>query len=112
MAQNFRRLMLTGVGTAVADVPDGADFTHYNTIVGINLANTTDNMILADAYVTDSTPNPDTNHYIVKNAAIPAGSSIHIGGKFVVQSGDRLYFKSDTASSLDVIVSYVQEIST
>ena len=108
MAQNFRRLMLTGVGTAVADLPDGSDFSHYNTIVGINLSNTTDNLILGDAYIYDGT----NSHYIVKNASIPSGSSIHVGGKFVVQSGDRLYFKSDTASSLDVIVSFVQEIST
>jgi len=108
MAQNFRRLMLTGVGTSVADLPDGSDFSHYNTIVGINLSNTTDNLILGDVYLSDGT----NNHYIVKNASIPSGSSIHIGGKFVVQSGDRLYFKSDTASSLDVIVSFVQEIST
>lgn len=112
MAQNFRRLLLAGVGTTVADMPDGADFQHYNTVVGINLSNTTDNMILADVYVTDSTPTPDVTVYIVKKAAIPAGSSIHIGGKFVLQSGDRLNFKSDTATSLDVIVSYVQEIST
>ena len=108
MAQNFRRLMLNGVGTAVADLPDGSNFAHYNTIVGINLSNTTGNMILADAYVSDGT----NNHYIVKEASIPSGSAIHVGGKFVVQSGDRLYFKSDTASSLDVIVSFVQEIST
>ena len=108
MAQNFRRLLLKDVGTAVADLPDGSNFAHYNTVVGINLSNTTDNMILADAYLSDGT----NNHYIVKGASVPAGSSIHIGGKFVVASGDRLYFKSDTATSLDVIVSYVQEIST
>ena len=108
MAQNFRRLLLKDVGTAVADLPDGSNFAHYNTVVGINLSNTTDNMILADAYLSDGT----NNHYIVKEASIPSGSAIHIGGKFVVASGDRLYFKSDTASSLDVIVSYVQEIST
>ena len=108
MAQNFRRLMLKDVGTTAADLPDGSNFTHYSTIIGINLANTTDNQITADAYISDGT----NDHYIVEKAVIPAGSALHIGGKFVVQSGDRCYFKSSVASSLDVIMSYVQEIST
>ena len=34
------------------------------------------------------------------------------GAKIVVQSGDRLYVKSDTASSLDAWVSVVDAIST
>jgi hypothetical protein len=34
------------------------------------------------------------------------------GAKFVVQSGDRIYVQSDTASSLDVWVSTVDAIST
>lgn len=108
MAQNFRRLMLKDVGTTAADAPDGSNFAHYNTIVGINLSNTTDNMILGDAYISDGT----YDYYIVKGVSIPAGSSVHIGGKFVVASGDRCYFKSDTATSMDVMISYVQEIST
>lgn len=108
MAQNFRRLMLKDVGTTAADLPDGANFSHYNTIIGINLSNTTDNQILADAYISDGS----NDHYIVKEAVIPAGSSLHIAGKFVVASGDRCYFKSSAATSLDVIMSFVQEIST
>ena len=109
MAQNFRRLLLRNVGTAAADLPDGSNFpTGFHTVVGINLSNTSDNMILADVYLNDGS----NDHYIVKEASIPSGSSINIDGKFVVASGDRLWFKSDTNSTLDVIVSYVQEIST
>jgi hypothetical protein len=34
------------------------------------------------------------------------------GAKFVVQSGDRLYIVSDTASSIDAVVSAVDDISS
>ena len=113
MAQNFKRLMLSGVGTAAADLPDGSDFpTGFHTIIGINLANTTDNLILGSVYIEDSSTTPNTQSYIVKKAAIPSGASISISGKYVVTGDDRLYFESDTAASMDVIVSYVQEIST
>ena len=105
--------MLSGVGTAAADLPDGSDFpTGFHTIIGINLANTTDNLILGSVYIEDSSTTPNTQSYIVKKAAIPSGASISISGKYVVTGDDRLYFESDTAASMDVIVSYVQEIST
>ena len=39
MAQNFRRYTLSQVGTVAADIPDGANFDTYDTIVGIMLAN-------------------------------------------------------------------------
>lgn len=54
-------------------------------------------------------------HFIIKNAPIPSGSSLQVldgGAKMVVQNGDRLFVKSDTASSLDAWVSVVDAIST
>jgi hypothetical protein len=53
--------------------------------------------------------------YIVKNVSIPQGSSIELidgGAKVVLQSGDVLKAKSDTANSLNVWVSYIDSIST
>ena len=53
--------------------------------------------------------------YLVKDAPIPTGGALQVldgGAKIVVQSGDRLYVKSDTASSLDAWVSVVDAIST
>ena len=54
-------------------------------------------------------------HYIIKDAPIPAGSALQLldgGAKMVVQNGDRMFFQSSTASSLDVWVSRVDSIST
>ena len=54
-------------------------------------------------------------HYIIKDAPIPAGSALQLldgGAKMVVQNGDRMFFQSSTASSLDVWLSRVDTIST
>ncbi len=111
MAQNFRRYTLQGVGTVAADIPDGANFDSYDTLVGIHMTNTSSNAILVDCYINDGT----NNVYLVKNAPIATGGALQVldgGAKIVVQSGDRLYVKSDTASSLDCWVSAVDAISS
>ena len=53
--------------------------------------------------------------HLIKDAPIPAGSALQIldgGAKVVMQSGDALKVKSNTASSADVWVSVVDAIST
>lgn len=111
MAQNFRRYLERNIGATAVDIPDGANFDTYDTIVGINLANVAATSISASVYITNSS----LNYYIIKNVTIPVGSSLQVldgGAKFVVQSGDRLFIISDTASSIDAIVSVVDDIST
>jgi len=111
MAQNFRRYIERAIGTSATDIPDGANFDSYDTIVGINLANIVAQQILVSVYISNS----GNNYYLIKDAPIPAGSSLQLldgGAKFVVQSGDKLNIVSDTASSLDVIVSAVDDISS
>jgi len=110
MAQNFRRYIERAIGTSATDIPDGANFDSYDTIVGINLANIVAQQILVSVYIS----NGGNNYYLIKDAPIPAGSSLQLldgGAKFVVQSGDRLNIVSDTASSVDVVVSAVDAIS-
>jgi hypothetical protein len=108
MAQNFRRYTSNAVGTSAATL-----FTanSYDTVVGISVANITSSAINVDVYINDSS----NDIYLVKDAPIPAGSSLQVldgGAKFVVQSGDALKVVSDTASSADVWVSAVDDIST
>ena len=111
MAQNFRRYIERAIGTSATDIPDGANFDPYDTIVGINLADIVAQQILVSVYIS----NGGNNYYLIKDAPIPAGSSLQLldgGAKFVVQSGDRLNIVSDTASSVDVVVSAVDDISS
>ena len=111
MAQNFRRYTLNNVGTVAQVIPDGSNFDTYDAIVGISLSNVAVTAINVSCYINDGTD----DIYLVKDAPIPVGGSLQVldgGAKFVVQSGDRLYVVSDTASSLDVWVSAVDAIST
>ena len=108
MAQNFRRYSSNNVGTSPATV-----FTanSYDTVIGISLSNITASSIAVDCYINDGA----NDIYLVKGAPIPSGSSLQVvdgGAKFVVESGDALKVVSDTASSLDVWVSTVDDIST
>jgi hypothetical protein len=67
--------------------------------------------VIASVYINDGS----NDIYLVKDAPIPAGSALQVldgGAKFVVQSGDALKVISDTASSLDVWVSAVDDISS
>ena len=108
MAQNFRRYTSKSVGTSAATL-----FTanSYDTIVGIYVANTNGSSVIASVYINDGT----NDIYLIKSAPIPSGSALQVldsGSKVVVQSGDVLKVVSDTASSLDVWVSAVDDISS
>mgnify|MGYP001396863395 FL=1 len=108
MAQNFRRYTSNNVGTSAATV-----FTadSYDTIVGISVANIAASTINVDVYINDGS----NDIYLIKGAPIVQGGMLQIidgGSRFVVQNGDALKVKSDTASSADVWVSAVDAIST
>ena len=111
MAQDFKRYTERNLGTAAVDIPDGANFTTNDALVGIHIANVLPSAsITIDVYIA----NGGNNTYLVKGAPIPQGSALQLldgGAKVVVQNGDRLYVKSDTASSADVWVSVVAAIS-
>ena len=110
MAQNFRQYKERNIGTTAVDLPDGSNFDSFDCIVGIRLANVSAQSITVDAYIQSG----GNNFYIIKNAPIPSGSSLELidgGAKIVAVNGDRLYIKSNVASSLDAIVSVVDAIS-
>lgn len=110
MAQNFRQYKERNIGTSAVDIPDGANFDSFDCIVGIRLANVHTQSITVDVYIKNT-----NDYYLIKNAPIPSGSSLELidgGAKVVCVSGDRLYIKSNVASSLDAIVSVVDAIST
>ena len=117
MAQNFRRFFINAVGTVAQDIPDASNFpTGYHTIISIRLANVTGNMVKASVYIDTNSADASAanNISLISEAPIPAGSSLELidgGSKVVVQTGDRLWVTSDTAASIEVHCSIVQEIS-
>jgi len=48
---------------------------------------------------------------LIRNAPVPAGSSLEIisGNKVIMESSDILRARSDTASALDIAVSYLEQ---
>lgn len=107
MANTFKSFTDTGIGTSVATaytVPSGT----VAVVIGLNVANITGNQVNVDLIV-DKASGDDV--FLVKNIPIPNGASFEFnaGNKFVLQTGDALKVQSDTASSVDVIVSVLEQ---
>ena len=49
--------------------------------------------------------------YLLRNAPVPAGSSLEIisGSKIIMESSDVLRVRTDTGSAIDVAVSYLEQ---
>ena len=113
MATNtFKRKFSSSVGTTATAIADyQVQVNVQTTVIGLACANTTGSTISADAYL--EAPNGDTV-YLIKGAPVPSGGSlVIIGGdqKVVMETGDKVKVVSDTASSLDVVMS-ILEIDT
>ena len=122
MANDFKRFAKPSVGTstgasadAVYTVPAGAGSTALESIViGITLANKTSTGVTASVFLDNEDGSNDV--FIVKDATIPAGSSLEVmsGNKLVLQgdgtNNDVLKMTSSTASAADGIVSVLEDV--
>ena len=111
MAQNFRNSLTRETGTSPVDILPEALVDSYDAVVGIRLVNIASAAINVDVYIVRSA----TNYYLIKSAPIPLGGSLELidgGAKFVLHDNDKIMAVSNTATSLDAIVSYVDAIST
>ena len=107
MANTFKNRTLRAVGTSPVDVGAVVAASTQTTLFGMTLANITSGVINVTATVNDGT---NTTH-IVKDAPIPTGGSlILLGGdqKVVLMTGDKVIVTSNTASSVDVIMSFLE----
>ena len=122
MAQDFERAVAKDSNTDI-DIGTTAravyDCNSDDAIVGIRMANVITSQITVSCFVRTDAANPgsgnDLDVYLIKNAPIPAGSSLELidgGSKMVLQNGDILKVKSNTADSLNCWVSFVDSIST
>ena len=107
MANTFKNRTLRAVGTSPVDVGAVVAGSTETTLIGMTLANITSGVINVTATLNDGT---NTTH-IVKDAPIPTGGSlILLGGdqKVVLMTGDKIIITSNTASSCDVIMSFLE----
>jgi|TARA_B100000902_G_scaffold152322_1_gene148878 hypothetical protein len=107
MAQNFRNNLQSAVGTSEVTLVTGSDF---DAVIGIRLCNILTTTIEVDVYIVNS-----GNKYLAKDVVIPPNSAIELiqgGAKIVLKNGDVLKAVSNTASSVDIVTSFINQISS
>jgi len=110
MANQFKKTMTTNVGTTPVDVYTTGPSTRA-TVIGINIANTTNGTILVSIKFTDDN---STQGFIVKDVAIAKNTSLAaMGGdqKLVMEPNNSIVVVSNTANSADVILSALEIIT-
>ena len=104
MANTFTRKVQRSIGTSLTAIGSYTVAADTDvTVIGLTVANTSAGQVLVDATLNDGS----NDTYIVKNAPVPAGSSlVIIGGdqKVVLTTNDSIKVKSDTAGSVDAVM--------
>ena len=101
MANVFGRSTGVAVGTGVTTLYTCPADTS-TTLIGITVCNVTASDVIEVAATA-------VGAHVVKNFAIQPGEAISaLEGKIVLTPGDTVTIESDTASSADVIVSYLE----
>ena len=122
MANDFKRFTKPDVGTstgasadAVYTVPAGSGSSALESIViGITLANKSSTGITASVFLDNYDATNDV--YIIKDATIPAGTSLEVmsGNKIVAMNngttGDVLRVSSSDSSSLDATITVLEDV--
>ena len=110
MANTFK--LNTKAGGAVAA---NTDITVYTVpastttiLIGLTISNKVTNSITVDVKLESSTSG-NANVNIGQNLPIPSGSSLDaLAGKIVMNTGDILKVQSDTANSVDIVLSIME----
>ena len=107
MANTFKNRTLRAVGTTPVDVGAAVAASTQTTLIGMTISNIVSSVISVTVTLNDGS---NTTH-IVKDAPIPTGGSLLVCGgdqKIVLMTGDKLIVTSNTASSADVITSFLE----
>ena len=108
MANSFKRKTSAGIGTSYTPidsytVPASTEVT----VIGLTVSNVTASPVNATVSLFDGA----SYFSIVTDGPVPAGGSLVVVGgdqKLVMETGDDMRVKSDTASSLDVVMSILE----
>jgi len=120
MANTFRMTNETNVSTTIEPLYTVPSST-TTIILGIMMSNTSTGTIKGSVQLVSTSAvgsgvsnsgasNANESTYMIKDAPINNSSSLEImaGNKIVMQAGDILKAKSDTATGLDIIISYME----
>ena len=120
MANTFRMTNETNVSTTIEPLYTVPSST-TTIILGIMMSNTSTGTIKGSVQLVSTSAvgsgvsnsgasNANESTYMIKDAPINNSSSLEImaGNKIVMQVGDILKAQSDTATGLDIIISYME----
>ena len=110
MANTFKSVTSGSIGTTLVTVYTCPASTTA-IVLGASMANTSTNPIGGSIKLAKNGSSAgQVVVFVVKAAPVPAGSSIEVmsGNKVVMEASDVLQFQSDTATSLDSIVSVLE----
>ena len=108
MAQDFRNVLVRTIGTGDTTLLAAGN---YDAVIGIRCCNILTSTIAVDVKIAKG----GADYFLAKGVSIPPNSAIELiqgGAKIVLDSTNTLEAVSDTASSLDVAVSYIDTISS
>ena len=121
MANDFKRFTIADVNTstgasasAVYTVPSTGSVAMESIVIGITLANKSASGVTASVFLDNFSGSNDV--FIVKDASIPAGSSLEVmaGNKLVVQgngtTNDVVRVSASASSSVDATVSVLEDV--
>jgi len=101
MANTFKNYTGASIGTSPSTVYTVPAST-TSVIIGLNLANRTASSVTVDVQLGST--------YIVKAAPVPSGSALSVlDGKIIAETTETIVVTSDTASSIDAIVSVLEQ---
>ena len=101
MANTFKNYTGASIGTSPSTVYTVPASTTA-VIIGLNLANRTGSSVTVDVQLGST--------YIVKAAPVPTGSALSVlDGKIIAETTETIVVTSDTASSIDAIVSVLEQ---
>jgi uncharacterized Zn-binding protein involved in type VI secretion len=107
MASIFKSYGTQNIGTTATTVATAPALT-TSTVIGLSCACTGSSIVFVDVTAIKS----GVTTYLIKGAPIsPGGSLIVIGGdqKVVLEAGNTIQVKSNTATSIDVFVSALEQ---
>jgi hypothetical protein len=107
MTTYFRTKVEPNIGTTPVAILTATPTSIY-TLIGLSLANITDNDVIIDVTITDSSENTG---FFIKQLIIPPYTSAKLvqqGEKIILGNNAYLTIVSDTATSVDAIASYAE----
>lgn len=108
MATTFKNKLANNLGTTPTTVL-ATSASATTTVLGLSFTNVTASIILVSVQLQDTVAS--TTAYFVQNVIVPPNTSIRLingGERLVLGSSTNVIVSGNTASSLDMVLSYVE----